>query len=443
MDFISNTEEQQQEMQRALGIDDIQQLFRELPADLLVEAPKVNDGLSEWEGMALMRHLGKKNSAQGYECYLGAGAYEHHVPVLAGAITSKSEFLTAYTPYQAEASQGMLQAIFEFQSAVAALTGLDVANASVYDGASACAEACLMALRSKKGRRRILVGESLHPHYRAVIDQYLDVADIVTVPMKEGAIQAADVAALIDDQTAAVLLSYPSFFGTVDDLESCFEVASNSGALSIVCANPLCFGLIRSAKEIGADIAVGDLQPLGLPLAFGGPYVGYMACSKALTRQLPGRLVGETIDTDGQRGFVLALQAREQHIRREKATSNICSNQNLAAISSLVTMLWYGPKGLEKLAKTNFQRAAYLQEKLCNLKGVEPLNDASFFNEFAIRLPLPADKVIKEMEKEGILAGIDLGNFYPEYSNCLLVAVTETKNRRSLDRYVACLEKLI
>jgi glycine dehydrogenase subunit 1 len=300
-----------------------------------------------------------------------------------------------------------------------------------------------MALRSNKGRKKVLVAESLHPHYRAVIDQYLTVAEVITVPMKEGKIHLEEVKALLDSTTAAILLPYPSFFGGIDAVADCFSAAQEAGAITIACANPLAWALYQSAAEIGADIAVGDLQPLGLPLSFGGPYVGYMACKQKFVRQLPGRLVGETTDSTGKRGFVLTLQAREQHIRREKATSNICSNQNLAAIASLVTMLWYGPQGLRKLALTNYQRTAYLKEKLCALPGVEALNDSPHLNEFAVRLPVPVKKVVDHLETKGILAGLPLGSFFSQHADCLLVAVTETKTLEQLNLYVASVKEVL
>ena len=321
MDFISNREEQLQAMLSTLGVERVDQLFAAIPAELKMAPPSKDDGLSEYEGMRLLEALAEKNSFSTLDNYLGAGAYEHHVPALVGAICSKSEFLTAYTPYQAEASQGTLQATFEFQSAICALTGLEVANASLYDGASACAEALLMALRINPERRRLLVGKSLHPHYRAVVEQYLGthIAQIEEIPYKpDGTVNRELLEAMIDDQTAALLLQSPNFFGVVEELGEIFQRCRSHGAISILCANPLAYGLFRSAGEQGADVAVGDCQPFGIALQYGGPYAGYLACREPFMRQMPGRLVGETVDADGKRGFVLTLQAREQNIRREE-----------------------------------------------------------------------------------------------------------------------------
>ena len=445
MDFISNQPPQIEEMLKTLGIASVDELFVAIPRNIKRNAPSDDDGMSEFEGIQLMRGLAKKNLFSEYDNYLGAGCYEHHVPALVGAVTSKSEFLTSYTPYQAETSQGMLQIIFEFQSAICALTGMDAANASLYDGASACAEAALMALRVQKGRQKVLVAQSVSPLYLGVIRQYVECQEgiVQVVPVDQnGQLDLGLVKDMLTDDCAALLLQTPSFFGSIDALSDAFEIAHKAGALAIACANPLSYGLYRSAKELGADIAVGDTQPFGIPMQFGGPHVGYIACKAEFIRQLPGRIVGETSDTKGRRGFVLTLQAREQHIRREKATSNICSNQALAALASLVAMLWYGKQGIHDLALTNYQRASYLRQKLSEIKGIELLNDRPIFNEFTVRFNQPLEKVYAHFMAHGIVPGIDLGNFYPEFKNCLLIAVTETKHKRQLDRYIEIAEKL-
>lgn len=439
MDFISNKDAQIQEMLRDIGVQSIEDLFRAIPEKLRLARPAADDGLSEYEGMRLMESLAARNTYPQYVNYLGAGAYEHHVPALVGAICSKSEFLTSYTPYQAEASQGLLQIIFEFQSAICAITGMDVSNASLYDGASACAEGMLMALRHRNERNKVLISRSVHPHYRAVVEQYLSShgIEIETVPfLEDGSIDKRRCKSLLDKAAAAVLVQYPNFLGTIDDIKSISALAKEAGALTVVCANPLAYGLFASAAELGGDIAVGDCQPLGLPLQFGGPYVGYMACRQELVRQMPGRIVGETVDTKGNRGFVLTLQAREQHIRREKATSNICTNQALAALAVLVGVLWYGKQGIRKLALTNYQRAAYLKSKLESVPGVKSMGSAPFFNEFAVKFSRPLETVLKHFRQNGIEPGLDLGRFYPELEGHLLIAVTETKSKAELDRYV-------
>jgi len=438
MDFVANQSPQIQEMLQAIGVSSIDELFIAIPSFLKRKAPSHDDGLSEFEGIRLMEQLAAKNTFPSFQNYLGAGAYEHHIPALVGAICSKSEFLTAYTPYQAEASQGMLQVIFEFQSAICALTGLDVANASVYDGASACAEALLMALRHLKERHKVLVSEAVHPHYRGVIHQYLHSqgCDIEWIPLDATQrLNPEQLKKQIDANTAAVLFQSPNFFGAIEEGKLLTEMIHAHGALAILCANPLAYGLYSSAAELGIDIAVGDCQPFGLPLQFGGPYVGYMACRQEFLRQLPGRLVGETKDTQGRRGFVLTLQAREQHIRRDKATSNICTNQALAALASLVAMLYYGPKGIEKLALTNYQRAAYLRQALTDTQGVKVISREPLFNEFVVQWNQPLEKVQSHFRAHGIEPGVALESYFPSLKNCLLVAVTETKSQELLDHY--------
>ncbi len=446
MDFVSNQAHQIGEMLISLGISSIDELFIDIPQKIKRDRPTEDDGLSEWEGIQWMQKLADKNQFSQFENYMGAGCYEHHVPALVSAITAKSEFLTSYTPYQAEASQGMLQIIFEFQTAVCGLTGMDTANASLYDGASACAEALLMALRLQKPKNKIVIAQSVHPHYIEVIKQYIECheATIEVVPFdKEGLLDFSALKNALTEDCAALLLQTPTFLGNIDAVDKAFTIAHEAGALAILCGNPLAYGLFRNAKEWGADIAVGDMQPFGIPMQFGGPHVGYIACKTEFIRQLPGRIVGETKDTEGRRGFVLTLQAREQHIRREKATSNICSNQALAALASLVAMLWYGKQGVHDLALTNYQRASYLRSKLSAIPGIRLLNDAPIFNEFAIAFPLPPETVLSHYEKEGIIPGVSLENFYPSLSDYFLIAVTETKNRYQLDKFVAATEKLM
>jgi len=437
MDFVSNKGPQLQQMLEAIGVKNIEDLFCSIPENIRLPRPILDDGMSEYDGMKHMEALSAKNTYAGFDNYLGAGAYEHHIPAIVNAICSKSEFLTSYTPYQAEASQGMLQIIFEFQSAICAMTGMDVSNASLYDGASACAEAILMALRHRNDRSKILIARTLHPHYRAVVEQYLASHDfhVDYIPFhKDGRIDQEAFHNLLDHSTAAVLLQYPNFLGVVDDIKALSSQAKKCGALTILCANPLIYGLFSSAAELGVDIAVGDCQPFGLPLQFGGPYVGYMACKEDLVRQMPGRIVGETVDTKGRRGFVLTLQAREQHIRREKATSNICTNQALAALAALIGILWYGKEGLKKLALTNFQRASYLKSKLQSLTNFSS-SEAVSFNEFAIDFDRPLEHIMDHFRRHGIEPGLDLGRYYPEFKGHLLVAVTETKSKMQLDHY--------
>ena len=419
-------------MLRAIGISSIDALFDIIPDTLRLDAPIDDDGLSEYEGIQAIEALAAQNRHHQLESYLGGGAYEHHIPAIVETICQKSEFLTAYTPYQAEASQGLLQAIFEFQSAICAITGLDVANASLYDGASACAEAVTMALRLNKGRNRIAIAEGVHPHYRAVVEQYVSSMDVELISGSHA-----------DATVAAILIQSPNFFGSLEAVDTLSAQARAAGVLTILCANPLTYGLYQSAATLGADIAVGDCQPLGLPLNFGGPYVGYIACRSNLVRQLPGRIVGETVDSNGKRGFVLTLQAREQHIRRSKATSNICTNQGLGALASLVTMAWYGKEGFKALALTNYQRAAYLRAALTAIPGVECLNKGAIFNEFTIQLPRRAAPLLAALQERGIAGGVPLERFFSGRERDLLIAVTETKNQEQLDRYAAALAEIL
>lgn len=437
MDFVSNKEIQFEKMLKIIGVDCKEDLWKDIPRCLWKASPLEDDGLSEFEGLNHIEAIASKNQFSLFESYLGAGAYEHHVPALVQAVTSKPEFLTAYTPYQAEASQGMLQAVFEYQSCICALTGMDAANASLYDGASACAEALLMAMRLKHERREILIADSLHPHYLDVVMQYLgghEVSVKLLPVLPDGSLDLEKVA--IGEQTAAILLQYPNFFGVIDPVAKLFETSKKFGIITVLCGNPLAYGLYASPNEVHADIAIGDTQPFGLNLQFGGPYAGYIACRAEYVRQLPGRIVGMTKDAEGKRGFVLTLQTREQHIRREKATSNICTNQALASLSSLVAMLWYGKQGIAKLALSNYQRCAYLKSKLEGFSKVKTVSSKPFFNEFCIELSIPVREFLDYMRSHQIEPGLCLAPFKFERSNQLLIAVTETKSKAQLDRYI-------
>lgn len=444
MDFISNKKQQIAEMLKTLGIQHIDALFKAIPENLKIPPPATDDGLSEFEALQTMEDLARENTFLQMESYLGAGAYQHHVPALVGAITSRSEFLTAYTPYQPEASQGLLQAIFEFQTAIAAVTALPVANAAVYDSAAACAEAVLMSLRLQKGKKRVLIADSVHPSYRGVVLQYLSGlgTEVHFVPPDvQGKISLSALNKLLNKETACVLIQTPNFFGVVEDLKSLGPEIHKNEALFIVCGNPLSYALFTPPGEAGCDIAVGDCQPFGLPLMFGGPYAGYMACKEQHTRQLPGRIVGLTHELNSTaKGFVLTLQAREQHIRREKATSNICTNQALATIAALVALLWYGPKGVRALALTNYQRTHYLRQNLAQLKGFSAWE--GHFNEFTLKLPCSPEKALKIFRNEGIEPGLPLSQFYPQMNEHLLIAVTEMKSRAQLDRFIEVAKKL-
>lgn len=423
MDFVSNTKVQREEMLRSMGINSLDSLFSSIPSSLIHPPPSSDDGISELEALEFMESLSAKNTFSTFDSYLGGGAYAHYIPAIVSTITSRSEFLTSYTPYQPESSQGYLQAIFEFQSVIAALTGLDVANASVYDGASACAEAVLMALRIHKDRKAVILSKGLHPTYRGIIEQYLSGLDVEILENFE-----------TGHQIACVLAQSPNFFGVIEEMNVLAKKAHENDSLFIACGNPIAYGLFSPPGEYGADIAVGDCQPLGLGLNFGGPYVGYMACKEKWVRQLPGRIVGETIDNQGKRGYLLALQAREQHIRREKATSNICTNQTLGALACLITTLWWGPVGLKRLALMNYKKAHYLSQALEKLSGFSVLHP--HFNEFTLTLPSPVESALSLFRNHHIEPGIPLSH------NQLLVAVTELKSLEQLDKYIQVASKL-
>lgn len=451
MDFISNRDTQIDEMLAFLGIQKIDELFDTIPDALRLKKIVEDDGLSEYEGLKLMENLAAKNTFLNYENYLGGGAYEHYVPALVEAICSKSGFLTSYTPYQPEVSQGMLQVIFEFQSAICALTGLDAANASVYDASSACVEGIMMALRFQKTRNKVLIAESINPHYKEVIEQYLRFHDYIIEWIPFNASQIAEVTQiekLIEksgDNIAAILMQSPNFFGVLESMKEISSLARQKRIVTILCSDLMAYGLLNSAQELDIDIAVGDCQSFGIPMQFGGPYAGYISCRQEFIRQLPGRLVGETVDSQNKRGFVLTLQAREQHIRREKATSNICTNQGLNTLASLIAMLWYGKKGIPALALTNYQRASYLKKNLFNLPNLQANSkrDNTTFNEFVVEFNKPIEEVQKHFRLNGIEPGIHLGQYFPSLNSHLLIAVTETKSKDQLDRYIEVAKKIV
>lgn len=428
MDFISNSEFQIREMLTEMGLKSIEELFSAIPSKIKLPPLHCDDGLSELEGMRLIEKLGRKNTFSEFTSYLGAGSYAHHIPAIVPFIASKSEFLTSYTPYQAEASQGSLQVIYEYQSAINALTGMQASNASVWDGAIACAEGVLMAARIKPERKKFLIADTLNPSYFAVIEQYTKNShlEILKIPFKEsGQLDLEVFKQLNSAEVVGILVQSPNLLGVIEDMKEIVKISKSYEALTLQCANPLSYGLYESPGALGVDIAVGDLQPLGLSLNFGGPYAGYMATKAEFMRQLPGRIAGKTKDSIGKTAYTLVLQAREQHIRREKALSNICTNQALCALSSLVTLLWYGKNGLIELAKTNFKRASYLKSILKNtLEG-------PIFNEFTWKLEKPLPEVLDHFRK----AGIEPGWPCPLLENHLVISVTELKTKQELDRF--------
>ncbi len=443
MPFIPHTEKDIKDMLSTIGVAKIEDLFDEIPANLRIkELPAIPEGLTEMELARLMRERAEQDLSA--LCFIGAGAYEHHIPAAVWEVTSRGEFLTAYTPYQAEASQGTLQLLYEYQTMMASLMALDVSNASLYDGASALAEAILMAVRANRQTKsqRILIPQTVHPHYRHVVKTIVGQQgiEIVEVPFdpKTGTTTLA-ILQKMAGEAAAFVIPQPNFFGALEDVDALTDWAHQQKALVIGVVNPLAMSLLKAPGEwgqTGADIACGEGQPLGVPLASGGPYYGFLCCKKDIVRQLPGRIVGRTVDTDGKQGFVLTLQAREQHIRRAKATSNICTNQGLLVTASTIYMSLMGPKGLKRIAEACYHAAHELREKVKTIPGVEVAFTGPSFHEMVLRLPKPVDAVLDELAKYRIQGGLSLQKTYPQIENGLLVCATETKTSQDINEYV-------
>ncbi|WP_298137052.1 aminomethyl-transferring glycine dehydrogenase subunit GcvPA [Acidiferrobacter sp.] len=447
MPFIPHTAAETAAMLKALGAQSLEDLFDEIPGHLrsgpLTEVP---EALSEHEITRLMR---ARAAADGeFLTFLGAGAYEHHIPAAVWEIAGRGEFYTAYTPYQAEASQGTLQLLYEFQTMIAGLTGLDVANASLYDGASALAEAVLMAVRLHGRSRRVLIPETVHPLYRKVVETVVSPQSIVLdlVPMgPDGTVQAADLASRLEG-AAALVIPQPNFLGCLEDGHALAASARAAGALAIGLVNPVACALIVPPGEWGAgcDIAVGEGQPLGAPLSSGGPYFGFMACRREHVRQMPGRIVGRTVDAAGREAYTLTLQAREQHIRRSRATSNICTNQGLLVTAATIHMALLGPEGLRRVAVAAHANTATLRARLEAIPGVRALfPHTPFFHEVAVRLPIPVPEALRALEAQGILGGLALAEFYPALADGLLVCATETKTEADMERYAEHLRRIV
>ena len=433
-------------MLEAIGAGSIDELFAEIPAELRLDRPlDLPPGLSETECFDHLAALAERNAhADGELCFLGAGMYDHYVPAIVDAITQRSEFLTPYTPYQPEVSQGGLQVMFEFQTAISELCALPVANASLYEGPSSVASAAYLAIGAT-GRRRLVVSRGLHPHSRETLLTYARGfgAEVVEVGLEGGLTDAGELQAALDGDTAALFVQNPNFLGAVEDLEALAAAAKEAGALTVAAVDALTLGVLRPPGECGAQIAVGEGQPLGGRLDFGGPSFGFFCATEEHLRRMPGRIAGETVDADGRRGFVLALQTREQHIRREKATHNICTSQALNALGGVVYLAWLGKRGVVELGELLVQRTAYAWERLAELDGVELLHEAPVVREFAIRLDAPVEAVLDRCADEGIAAGYWLGREYPEYDDGLLIALTERRSRADIDRLADALERAI
>jgi glycine dehydrogenase subunit 1 len=441
--YISITDADRAEMLAAIGVERTADLFVDVPADVRFPELKLPPALSEIE---LRRQLGAMSgqnaNATASSIFLGAGAYNHFVPSAVDQILRRAEFYTAYTPYQPEISQGTLQAIFEYQSLICALSGMDIANASHYDGGTALAEAALMAVASTRNRRTVVVAPGVNPQYRAVLRTYLQGSGIRIRGDEDLGASVGEVAALVDNTTAAVIVQSPDFFGTLHDLKPIAAQAHAAGALLVTSFDPIALGLFQTPGEAGADIATAEGQPLGVGLNFGGPYLGIFTCSEKYVRKMPGRLTGATLDLDGKVGYVLTLQAREQHIRREHATSNICTNQGLMALAAAVYLSLVGRQGMRRIAELCYHRAHYAAAEIAKLAGYSVEDRGPFFKEFVIRCPRPVAEINAALAEGGIVGGYDLSRDYPNLADAMLLCVTEMNSKAEIDALVGALGKL-
>jgi glycine dehydrogenase subunit 1 len=446
MDFVPNTEQDREQMLKTIGVRRVDDLLEVIPAEVRHPRLDLPAPLTEMELMAELRAMAEQNAdAAHYSYFLGAGSYHHHIPAAVSQLLLRSEFYTAYTPYQPEISQGTLQAAFEFQSMICSLTGMDVTNASMYDGATAMAEAALMAVSATR-RKRVVVSGSVHPEYRAVLKGYMQSrgVELVTssVERQGDKVVEEDLQSLVDDATAGCIVQQPSFLGSVRDLSSLVERTHAVGGLFILSSDPISLGLLKSPGEWGADIAVGEGQGLGAPMSFGGPYLGLLACREQFIRHMPGRLVGAAQDHQGRRGFVLTLQAREQHIRREKATSNICTSEQLLATGAAIYMALMGPQGLRQVARLCYDKAHYAARKVADLEGFKVLDTGPFFNEFVLQGPVPPAEINRRLLSNGIVGGYDLSNFGEGFEGCMLMCATETNTKAQIETLAAALSRI-
>jgi glycine dehydrogenase subunit 1 len=445
MPYIPQTDDTQREMLAEVGVRSTEDLFHDVPAQHRFPELKLPKAVSEMEVLDELYRLAIKNSSTGcFATFLGAGAYNHFVPSAIPYLATRGEFLTAYTPYQPEVSQGTLQAIFEYQSMVAELTGMPVVNASHYDGATSMAEAAIMAVNVSNGKRRkIVVSPSVHPQYRQVLRTYLPGKE-VTITGDEDAQAGLDkLKGMLDKDTACLIVQNPSFFGDLLDVDGLAETVHQAGALLVVVATPvISLGLLTPPGDYGADIVVAEGQPLGAGLNFGGPYLGIFATRDQFVRKMPGRLVGETTDGEGRKGYVLTLSTREQHIRREKATSNICSNQGLIALIAAMYLAYMGKQGLRQVAELCYHKAHYAAAQIAGLEGYQILNQGAYFNEFVVQCPQPVAKINETLLKKGILGGYELEKDYPDCKNQMLVCLTEMNTRAQIDRFIEALKSV-
>ena len=441
--YIPATHEDEQKMLKACNVSSIDDLFSDIPDDLKLNRDlNLDESKSELEVSEIITKMADKN-IDDLTCFLGAGAYDHYIPSLIKSITSRSEFYTAYTPYQAEISQGTLQSIFEFQSMIAEITKMDIANASMYDGATAAVEACIMAV-GKTRRNKIVVPKTVHPETRQILKTYLQFKDVEVVEVdydrEYGTTDLNKLKEVVGEETACILVQNPNFFGVIEDVDEIGSIARDNKAMYVMSVNPITLSILKSPGEVGADIAVGDAQPLGNSLNFGGPYVGFLAIKSGLIRKMPGRVVGQTVDADGKRCYALTLQTREQHVRREKATSNICSNQGLNALIASIYLATMGKKGYQEVAMQNMQKSHYAYKKFDESKNFEPVFKGKFFNEFVVKSPMPVEELNEKLLENKILGGYDLGKDYEELKGCVLMCVTEKRTAKEIDNLVNLME---
>jgi len=443
MDFVANTEKDQKEMLSKIGVNSVEELFSDMPEDLRKASLKLSSGLSEQGLLDYFEKIGRKNkTTKDLLSFLGAGAYEHFIPEALNYIASLPGFATPYTPYQAEASQGTLQTIYEYQTLICQLTGMDVANASLYDGATAVAEAANLSF-NVTSKKKILVAKTLHPEYQKVLKTYFaQKLEIIEIGFSDGVIDFKQLKENLSEDAASLILQQPNFFGCLEDVQALEKMVHQAGVLLVVAVNPISLGILKRPGDFGADIVVGEGQPLGIPLNFGGPYLGFLATREKFLRQIPGRLVGQTKDKEGKRGYVLVLQTREQHIRRERATSNICTNSALNALRAAVYLSLLGKQGLYEVAELNLQKAHYLAEEISKISGFSLRFSQPFFNEFVVKMPDVPEVLIEKCLKRKIIPGFALGRFYPELKDSILVCVTETKSRKNIDKLVEVLKSV-
>lgn len=449
MPFIPHTEEETRKMLDAIGVSNIDELFDEIPADLINE--KLGYVPAAMDESAIRRLCKKSAESDGhYVNFIGAGAYEHHIPAAVWQIATRGEFYSAYTPYQAEASQGTLQLLYEYQTMMASLTAMEVSNASLYEGASALAEAVLMSVRAQRNKHRILMPETINPAYRQTTETIVKNQGItisrIDFSGDRGTIDLDQLNQQFTDDVAALVIPQPNYFGALEQVDDLVDLAHKQGCLVIAVVNPLSLAILKAPGEWGekgADIVVGEGQPLGIPLSSGGPYFGFMCCTQKIVRQMPGRLIGRTLDAEGKSGFTLTLQAREQHIRRSKATSNICTNQGLMVTAATLYMSLMGPAGMAQVAKASHANTRLLVEKLTAIDGVDVVFNSPFFHECVLRINAPMDDLVRELAAQGIIAGMSLGSDYEGLQDCLLVCATELRTEDEMDDYALHLQRII